>query len=202
MLETIREAIDAALHQVGLPLRPATRIRLTRDRYRQVLQFAQRDLISKGISPRRRVLPLLNKELRSRYYSCQIRVKRRARVAPITIRRRIGDIMTDVLSRQGIPPSQVAKVELPIYAEVIRKTAAELSKRGIRVSRFALASELQKRRYAPVQPKQPPYYASVPAEWRRAVPGQPREQRWSTPRGIFTGIKPITMHGTVVRGVR
>ena len=201
MNKLANSAINSALQHIGLPLNPIIPTSIPRNRYNQVLNLAHRRLVSKGIAPRKPdVLPLLKSILRDKKYFSPARRRQAPRIVPVTIRQTITDAVTDVLSQRGFPPSQSATVVLPIYAEVISTVGERFQKARFPISRLAIASDLQKRRYIPIPARRPPYYANIPAGWREKVPAKPPSEFLSIPKGVFTGAKPIRAYPKVVRG--
>ena len=196
-MDEISRALDASLNHVGLPLYPQVPTRIGRTKFDQIIVLFSRALMRKGISlgPDR-----LSGQIRRRGYYYLPTVARPLQIAPVTIRSRIDEMLTDVLSQRGFPPAQVSYVQLPGYPEVISQTERLLARRGYRPGRLAIALQLQKRRYVPLQPKRPPFEEGAPWNWRLTIPGIPTDELLSTPRGIFTG-KSTRVYPLMVRGI-
>lgn len=196
-MDEISKALDATLAHVGLPLYPRVPMRVARTKFAEIFTLFSRVLMREGI----RLGPgTVNGHIRRRGYYYLPAAQRPLRIAPVTIRTRIDDTLTDVLSQRGLPASQISNVQLQGYAQVVSQTETRLAKQGYVPGRLAIAAQLQKRRYLPVEPKRPPFEEAAPWNWRLTIPGTPRVELLSTPRGIFTG-KSTRIYPLVVRGI-
>lgn len=196
-MDEISKALDATLAHVGLPLYPQVPTQIARAKFAETVAVFSRALMGRGI----RLRPgMVSEHMQSRGYYYLPAAQRPVRIAPVTIRTRIDDTLTDVLSQRGLPASQISNVQLRGYAQVVSQTETVLARKGYVPGRLAIAAQLQKRRYLPVEPKRPSFEEAPPWDWRLTIAGTPRAELLSTPRGIFTG-RPMRVYPLVVRGI-
>lgn len=198
---TTGRAVEVALHSMSLEGVPPSKTELSEAQFRQILQVARRYLV-------RRAVPYsddqIRREIRRRGYWYLFVVPGIKATPPITMRQTVGDVLTAILARHGLPASQVSTTVLPIYGEVLTEVYVRVIARGYIASRVVIAEELQSRNYIPSPGRRRRFEAAVPMYWRRTVPGR-RRTRIAGARGIESepiAARRIQTGGTIVRGDR